>query len=335
MKNISIKVATFFPEKKKTIKELATVSQYETAGVLDSGIETLHTCDAGTSSTEISVKAFQKLAQNENISAPEIDAVAWIAEGVDDFIYMDTAKTFIEDIQGNVDGEIHTYQLYGGAGGTLQAIQLISNQVIANPTVNKALIVSSLIWESHSDNRQLYPTYLGDGAGVILVEAGEAQEMIIGIKTATIEAGNTSFAIPYGGTKHPITQEVIKQEAFKIDMISKTNYQHILDNIIVEAGKLVNTLLESTGFDIEKIDYIGISGFHKKYTEELLKHLPQKKVIDPLLGKGYLGSMGVFEVLEQFLNKPEIAQDSIILIINLGLEGNLESALFKKPGAAQ
>jgi 3-oxoacyl-[acyl-carrier-protein] synthase-3 len=310
---------------------LVTLINNDEQEAFSSGIQTLHTCESGISSTALSVKAFQKLADKENTLPTDIDCVAWIAEGVDDFIYMDTAKTFIEDIKGNTDGEVHTYQLYGGAGGTLQAIQLISNQVLANPTVNKALIVSSLIWESHSHNRLLQPTFLGDGAGVILIEANGAEKMILGIKTATLEAGNTSFAIPYGGTKHPITQEVINKEAFKVNTISQKGYDHILDNIIKEASKMIAELCENTKVDITKIDCIGISGFHKKYTEELLKMLPEKQVIDPLLSKGYLGSMGVFEVLDQFLNNSLIAKGSIILIINLGLEGNLESAFFVKP----
>ncbi|MFC5046994.1 hypothetical protein ACFSTE_11085 [Aquimarina hainanensis] len=331
MKNISIKVATFFPEATKTFAELTSASEYKDSKILANGIRSVHTCDEGISSTALSVKAFEKLVERENIDADSIDCVAWISEGVDDYIYMDTAKTFVEDIKGIVDGEIHTYQLYGGAGGTIQTIQLISNQIIANPSINKAIIVTSLIWGAHSENRLLYPTYVGDGTGVIVLEKDTVPDMIQGIKVRTLEAYNTPYAIPYGGTKHPITQEVIQQNAFKVETITKEHQNGILDTIIQEASLMINELCEENKFDIHTLDYIGISGFHQDYTVELLKMLPAKKLINPLSEKGYLGSLGVFEILHQFLNTSKIREGSKMLVINLGLEGNLEGMLIHKP----
>ncbi len=327
-----MKVATYYPT---PTKKFDTLLQEATTGVLavqNSGIQQVHTCEIGISSTALAVSAYQQLAEKHSVIPTDIDCVAWIAEGVDDFIYMDTAKTFIEDIEGNTDGEIHTYQLYGGAGGTIQAIQLICNQLIANPSVDTAVIVTALLWESHSADRFLHPTYMGDGAGVLwLTDAPLLQKMILGIKITTIDACHTAHAIPYGGTKHPITQQVVQQQTFKLDTISPAQQNMILDTIIQEASMLINDLCDTTNFDIHKIDYIGIAGFHQQYSQELLKILPDRKVIDPLPTKGYLGSLGVFEILNQFLNTSAIISGTTLLLINLGLEGNIETMLLEKP----
>ena len=89
-------------------------------------------------------------------------------------------------------------------------------------------------------------------------------------------------------------------------------------------------MLTNADFTFNDFDFIGISGFHKDYTAQLLGKLPLKSIIDPLQSKGYIGSLGIIEVINRFLYDPMIRSNQIMLSINMGLEGNIECMLIKK-----
>ena len=113
-----------------------------------------------------------------------------------------------------------------------------------------------------------------------------------------------------------------------------------MENVVSFSINVGEDALTKAGMTIDDIDYIGISGFHQKYNDQILSEFKAKvdainpletmSVINSLETKGYLGSLGVIEVLDQFLNDDNIRKNSTMLIIANGIDINVEAMVIRK-----
>lgn len=332
MDNILISaIGTYYPKETLDIQGLAQNSGQDASDAEKIGIRQVHAAPVGTSSTDMAREAWVSLCQHLETDPKTLDSVVWISEGVDDNIYMDGPKRFLKKINGRMDGYIHTYQVLGGSGGVVSSLRVVANQVIASPYVDKAAMVTAQNWTSHSPNRFLPPTYWGDGAGVVLIEKKEGARMILGTKSVTFEENHNAVGIRYGGTQHPITQDTILNKKFVYDIMDEEMYIDALSQIKARTHEMVLGLLEETKLPAEAINHLGVAGFHQDYSGHIASQLGKSLSIDPLAEKGYLGSLGIFEVISRFLSDPKIAPGETLLAINMSLDANVESILLKKP----
>ena len=135
----------------------------------------------------------------------------------------------------------------------------------------------------------------------------------------------------FGGTKYDLPKEALKKGEFYYGIIDDKHLQRVKENIVTKCINIGYKVLEKAGLSLEDINCIGIAGFSKWFNEEIVHAFSGvDKVIDPLSEKGFLGSVGVIEVLDKFINDDRYMQGAVMLVISNGIDSNIESIIVRK-----
>lgn len=320
----------YFP-KKISIEELALKADKSLEWAKSTGIKEIHVTEKGIATTDVAALVSRKVLHKSNILAENVDQLAFISEGISDYLYMDTSKTVIKKIGGRIDGKIYSYDLQRGSNGTIGFIKLIGNQVLSNPFISTSLISSALIWGNHSNKRFLGETFLGDGAGALILKKDMGYNQVLSTALCSMSEYNMVSGFNYGGTEHDFTKEVVQSGEFFFNILDKNHLQGILNNVVFLAVSIGKSALSKAEMKIDNIDYIGISGFHKRYNDAILSEFGSDfRVINSLATKGYLGSVGVIDILDQFLNNDSIKSGNTMLVIAIGIDINVEAMVIRK-----
>jgi len=327
--NITIEsAATVYPENTISINELAIACQVPVDIIARTGIQCLHVASAGVLTSDMAADAVKKALQGMN--PKQLDQLVFISEGVSDYLYMDTSKCILKKINGRVDGSIYSYDYFRGGSGTIGIIRMVGNQLAANPFISVSAIVTSLLWEYHSNHRRIGDTFLGDGAGALILKADGTRNRIRSIVTESLSQYNLAAGFKYGGTLNDLNQEVIRSHQFVWDVIDITHYDGLLSKIVSTAVAAGRKALAAANLTASDIAIVGISGFLRDISDEILIEFPCNRVIDPLHDKGYLGSLGAIDLLEHFINDDSIERGETMLAISVGVDVNVEALIIER-----
>lgn len=324
-------VATHYSQKTYTIEQLIDKAKKYELNVEMLGINQVHVTENGMLTTGEATMAANKALQYANMHPEKIDELVYISEGMGDYLYMDTSKTVLRNIQGRTDEEVYTYDICRGNSGTIGVIKMVSNQLVSNKRISTALISSALLWENHSKDRWLGATFLGDGAGAIILQERKGHNEILSIECDSISDCNLVSGFKFGGTKYDLPKEALEKGEFYYGIMNDRHLQRVMENIVSKCINVGYKALEKVGLSLDDINCIGIAGFSKKFNEEILHAFSDvDKVIDPLSEKGFLGSVGVIEVLDKFINDDRYMQGAVMLAISNGIDSNVESIIIRK-----
>lgn len=330
--NITIKaVSTYYPINTRTIKELAFNAGKPLEWAKATGIKGVHVTDKNFVTTDVAARVGKKVLARAGIPAQSIDQLVFASEGISDYLYMDTSKTILQKIGGRTDGVIYSSDFFRGSNGTIGIIKFAGNQVLGNPLISASLIDSAVLWEHHSKKRLLGETFLGDGAGAIILQKDMGYNQVLSTELLSMSEYNMVTAFKYGGTLYDLPKEAVQNGEFVYDILDQNHLKGILENVASYSIRAGENALKKAGITIDDIDYIGISGFHKDINDAIISDFKSEiPVIDPLPTKGYLGSVGVIEVLKQFLNNDSIGQGNTMLVIANGIDVNVEAMVIRK-----
>ena len=327
-----LSVAVFFPEKiptKQLIKKIPEIRDI----VNTEAIQSICIASNKKNVTDMGTFAVRKALYNGGITSKNLNQLVFISEGISDYLYMDTSKTIIRNLNEEADGPIHANDYFRGQNGTLGFLEMISNQVESNPDIKYSVICSSLIWKYHSNHRVIGNTILGDEAGAILLskDSTDNRNEILSFSSISLSQYNMLCGFKYGGTEYDITKEVIEKDLFKLDLLDKKQFLEFEKIVVKSCIEVINDVLEKAQVPITDIDYLGISGTETDKIKKIIDLFSEKtKIINSLKTKGYLGSLGSIDVLDSFINDDSIPYGSIMLVVSFGIDPNVEALIIRK-----
>ena len=169
------------------------------------------------------------------------------------------------------------------------------------------------------------------GAGAVLLSKNSADNKIMGIASECMSEFCMVTGFKYGGTRNDFSDKNIHNNKFCFDILEESHLKGVLDNIVSVSWEVVKKVLQKADMEINDIDFIGITGFHKRVNNSILKGIKTKAhIIEYIETKGYLGSVGSIEILNCFINNEKIQKDSKLLIIANGIDANVEAMIIKK-----
>lgn len=330
--NISIEsIIAIYPDRTLSIRELAENAEVSVIDAEASGISRLHAASVGTLTTDLAADAVKIALSKAKIDSMSVDQLAFISECIGDYLYMDASKTVIKKMGGRDDNLIYSSDFFRGNSGTLGIIEIVGNQLTANPNIRCSVISTSLVWESHSNKRRLGDTFLGDGAGAIVMSDHLSEKnRILSISVKSLSRYSLVSGFKYGGTLYDFTADVVHNNKFVYSILDQECYKGVMENVISVAVEVGKEALEKAGCTVEDISYIGISGFNKTVNKDIVSKFGVKEIIDPLNDKGFLGSLGAIEVLSQFINDDNIKYGKKMLLFTVGIDVNVEALVIQK-----
>lgn len=198
----------YVPEKVMTNDDLAKIVETSDEWIQQrTGIRERRIADQKESTSTMSVKAARDALWIAGLNPSDLDLII-VATATPDYVFPATA-CLVQDALGAT--RAGAFDLSIGCSGFVYALgvgaSMVSGGMVDNALVIGAETLSRLInWADRSTC-----VLFGDGAGAFVLRASDAPGGVLSYKLGADGSGGDLLMLPGGGSRHPISQEVIDQ----------------------------------------------------------------------------------------------------------------------------
>ncbi len=237
----------YVPEKVMTNHDIAKIVDTSDEWIQQrTGIRERHIADPKETTSMMAIKAAKDALWIAGLDPSDVDLII-VATATPDYIFPATA-CLVQDALGA--SHAGAFDLSIGCSGFVYALavasSMVCNGVVKNALVIGAETLSRLINWADRNTCVLF----GDGAGAFVLRGSDMPGGILSYKLGADGSGGDLLLLPAGGSKHPISQEVIDQGLQFIQMDGQAVFK-FATRVMGRAAKEACDLAE---LDLEQID---------------------------------------------------------------------------------
>jgi 3-oxoacyl-[acyl-carrier-protein] synthase III len=241
-------VGAYVPPRLLTNADLEKMVETNDAWIVErTGIKQRHLVDKGVATSDLAAEAARDCLAKRGIEASELDAIL-VATVTPDMMFPATACLVQEKIGAK---GAWGFDLSAACSGFLYALQM-GAKLIESGAHKKVMVIGADVMSSILDYTDRSTCILfGDGAGAVLLEAGEPDEVgFVDFVHEIDGSGATSLYMPGGGSLHPSTVETVQ---------AKMHFVHqeggaVFKVAVRKMAELSETLLTRNGLTAADVD---------------------------------------------------------------------------------
>jgi len=277
------------------------------------GIERRRMADPRESTLDLAVAAARAALADAGMSAPDLGELI-VATDTPEMRIPDTASAVQHALGAR---HIPSYDVAGsGCAGFLQCVDIARSRV---RTGTEAVLVigvellSRLVSWSDRETSILF----GDAAGAAVIGGAAGEGEILAVTAGTDGSHGGLLTMPYGGTRHPLTRELVAEEAHKrVIMKGRELFRHAVHHMS-EASLEVMRL---AGISLDEIALVVPHQANLRIIEAVSARLclPLSKFFVNIRDYGNTGSASIPLALCQARDEKRAAPGDIVLLTSFG-----------------
>ena len=201
-------VGRYLPERVLTNQDLAEMVETSDEWIHGrTGIRERRIVERGTGTSELAAKAAQEALDRRGISADDVDLII-VGTVTPDMMFPATACLVQDKIGASREWG---FDLSAACCGFVYSLS-VGAQFIASGSHDRVLVIGADVMSSIVDYRDRATCVIfGDGAGAVLLEAGEGDMGLIGFEHKIEGHGGQFLNMPGGGSRHPASDETVQK----------------------------------------------------------------------------------------------------------------------------
>jgi 3-oxoacyl-[acyl-carrier-protein] synthase-3 len=215
------------------------------------GIHYRHIAAPEEAASDLGTAAARSAIERAGIDPQEIDLVL-LATSTPDYLGLPSTACVVQDRMGIANAG--AMDLMAACSGFIYALETARNFVEAG-TTRKVLVVGAEVYSKIINWKDRTTCVLfGDGAGAVVVGAGEAAgESGIGKALLASEgSGAESLYRSHGGTRHPYVEGETPRE----DLLLKMNGRQVYNFAVRAVIATIQSILDEQELSFEELDYV-------------------------------------------------------------------------------
>ncbi len=302
------------PEKIVTNDDLAKIVETSDEWVTSrTGIKERRIADPETATSDLATEAALKALAKAGISAEEIDLII-VATSTPDFSAFPATACVV---QKNIGAKkAAAFDLETACSGFVYSM-VIANQFIATGMYKYCLVIGAEVFSRIIDWTDRNTCVLfGDGAGAAVLGPAEGEEGILSSTLGADGEGGRFLDVYAGGTRMPVTQEVLDKKLNTIRMDGSEVFKFAVR--IMESASL--SALGKVGMDASDIDYLVPHQANIRIVSAAAKrlNLPLDKVAINLDRYANTSAASVPIALDEALEAGKIKKGDIVVMVGFG-----------------
>jgi 3-oxoacyl-[acyl-carrier-protein] synthase-3 len=241
-------VGAYVPPRLLTNADLEKMVETNDAWIVErTGIRQRHIVDKGVATSDLAAEAARCCLEKRGIEASELDAIL-VATVTPDMLFPATACLVQEKIGAK---GAWGFDLSAACSGFLYALQMGAKLIEAG-SHKKVMVIGADVMSSILDYTDRSTCILfGDGAGAVLLEAGDPAEVgFVDFVHEIDGAGASSLFMPGGGSLHPSTVDTV---------LAKMHFVHqeggaVFKVAVRKMSELSETVLSRNGLTAADVD---------------------------------------------------------------------------------
>lgn len=282
--------------------------------------------EADAAVSDLIVEACTQAMNNAGVTAEQIDLLI-IATDTPEFISPSTASVVMDKMQLVNAG---TFDINTACAGFVTALDMGSKYIQADEQYQHVLVVGAYMMSKYlnlQDKKTV--TLFADGAGAAVLKATDDGSGLLQSQLRTKGEYNAWMGIYSGGSKTPLSQEVLDEKSEKLQFVKRIPTE-INPEVWTE---MITELCEKEGVSINDIDHFFFTQININTIFQTMENLgvDAEKAITIMHEYGYTGSACIPMAYAIAENEEKRIKDGDLMVF-MGSGGGLAFAcsLFKK-----
>lgn len=317
-----VSTGIYLPEARMTGKEIAELSGIpqeiveSKMGIRKKPIPAVddHTAYMGTIAAKRAIK-------KAGIDPREIDVVIYFGEEHKEYMLW-TAGIKIQEEIGATNA--YAFDIQQRCGTAVMALKLAKDMMVADEQIHTVLLAggyrnSDFIDYTNPRTRFMYN--LAAGGGAAIVRKGYEENLVLESRIITDGSFSEDVAVPVGGTKIPLTPELLQAKRFYLDVMDPEGMKERLekksmDNFI----RVIRESVVRSGYEPSDIDYLAILHMKRSAHDYVLSELglSQEQSIY-LEDYGHIGQIDQILSLELAIECGKVKKGDLVVFVSAGI----------------
>jgi len=250
--------------------------------IASTGIERRHIVENGTTASDLSVKAVDKLIDELKWDRESIDCVAYVCQSRD---YIAPQTACILQHRLGLRQDCCVFDLPFGCSGFVQGISVVCS-MLSHGGLRRAVMICA---ETNSRNRSMKDKTVrplfGDAATATALEYSENERHKFNFVFGVDGSRYNAIYTPYGGLRNPVTVDCLTEREIEPGIIRKgtdmvVNGMDVFGFAIKQPPSSIKELINTFSIDTETVDYLLLHQANKFIDEKIRKsiNIPPDKV---------------------------------------------------------
>lgn len=277
------------------------------------------------STVDLVLKASRQALENAGVEASELDLII-IATDTPEYVSPSTASKVQHLLGAEKAG---SFDLNAACAGFVTALDTASKYIRADENYQKVLVVGAYAMSKYLNHKDKKTANLfADGAGAVILGAEEnTNRGFLASQLKTQGEYCDWMGIYAGGTKAPLSAEVLERNAHKLQFVKRfpTELNPTVWN------EMIMELCSRIGVEVGDVDHFFITqiNINSIWATMDALNLPRKKAHTIMHYYGYTGSACIPMALHDALEKNLVAKGDLVFFIGSGGGLSFASAAFR------
>jgi 3-oxoacyl-[acyl-carrier-protein] synthase-3 len=272
----------------------------------------------------MAIEASKQVLEKSKLSCEDLDMIVFVS-GTPEYFWPPNAVSIHKALQGKEEAIV--YDMNVACVGMVVAVEQVSRNMLANPNIQRALIVGSEQMHRYAreDDAVTYASF-GDGASAVILEKKENVE--IGFIDSTYKVNTESIdkiTFPACGVSKMFDENTSGiEKRIKWENVSN-------DNAFLSTVELIEKLLSRNNLKSKDIQAFCFSQLSKKNIYKVQEILKEDIKKFPIVGTeyGYTGSASPFMAFERAISTGQVKQGDYIVFWSVGAGTTACAMLYK------
>jgi len=289
------------------------------------GIEERHVCADDESTADLATAAAQKALESAGVSAEDLNLIV-LATDTPEYISPATSVVVQYRLGASNAG---TFDINCACAGFVTALDAASKYIIADSSYRNVLVIGAYAMSVYVDwTEKKTATIFADGAGAVVLQASEDEPGFLASKLVAEGSFHDHMGIYAGGTKMPITEEVLREGLW-----TKVRFAKKYPAEVNTEGwpAIVRDVLEKADLTIDDVALFLFTQVNLTTIKEVMKkmNLPMSRTHTVMQKWGYTGSACIPMVLDDAVREGKLKRGDNLVMCASGGGLNMACVAFR------
>lgn len=312
----------YLPEKRMTGKEIAELANIPQEIVEQKmGIRQKTLPGDGDHTAYMGTMAAKKAIEKAGIDPKEIDLVIYFGEEHKEYLLWTAGIKIQEDVGAT---NAYAFDIQQRCGTGVMALKLAKDMMLADDHIQTVLLAGgyrNCDFIDYTNSRTRFMFNLAAGGGAILLRKGYDRNLVLESRIITDGSFSEDVAVPVGGTKTPLTPELLAEGRYYLDVMDPVGMKERLDKKSMENFiRVIREAVQRSGYEVSDIDYLAILHMKRSAHDYVLQELglSQEQSIY-LEDYGHIGQIDQILSLELALEQGKVKDGDLVVFVSAGI----------------
>lgn len=289
------------------------------------GIRERHVCSDEESTADLATEAARRALESAGVRAEDLDLIV-LATDTPEYVSPATSVIVQHRLGAKNAG---TFDINCACAGFVTALDTASKYVIADSSYKNVLVVGAYAMSKYLDwTEKKTATIFADGAGAVVLRADGDRPGFLASKLVAEGSYHDHMGIYAGGTRMPVTEEVLKEGVW-----TKVRFAKKYPSSINTEGwpAIVGDVLAKCGLGLDDAALFLFTQVNLSTIKEVMRNmnLPMERT-HTVMGKwGYTGSACIPMALDDAAREGKLKETDVVVMCASGGGLNMACAAFR------